>query len=98
MNQTGVQTALAATTGAAVALTIPTGNVRPTHAIIVVATNSIRWRADGTAPTASIGILTPAGSNIEFMDLAGDYSALISNFKAIGISGTAALDVAFFVR
>lgn len=98
LTQTGVQTGLSVTTGAAVSLTLPStaGLVNPTHAIIQVTSNSIRWTAFGTAPTSSIGILVPAGSNIEFMDLAGNYYSLISRFRAIGISGTATLDVAFF--
>lgn len=98
ISQTGIQNALSATTGAAVSLTLPStaGLVKPTHCIINVVTNSIRWRADGTAPTASAGILVAAGANIEFMDGAQDYTGLIKNFKAIGISGTATLEVAFF--
>ena len=97
-NQVGVHNALSATTGTAVSLTIPStaGLLAPSHAIIQVATNSIRWRADGTAPTASVGILVAAGTNIEFMDPDGDFSGTIRNFKAIGISGTAVLEVAFF--
>ena len=96
--QTGEQSALSATTGAAVALTLPstTGMPLPSHAIIQVATNSIRYRTDGTAPTASVGLLVAAGSNIEFMDLSGDYTSFIRNFKAIGISGTAVLEIAFY--
>jgi len=101
MNQVGIQNALSVTTGAAVALTpsYGTGATRPaSHAIIQVNTNSIRWRADGTAPTATIGILVAAGSNIEFMDLGDDFAGVINNFRAIGISGTATLEVAFFGR
>lgn len=93
--QTGVQNALSATTGGAVALTIPTG-MKPTHAIIQVAANSVRWRADDTAPTATVGILVAAGTNIEFMDPMIDYSGLINFIRFIGISGTATIEVAFF--
>ena len=94
----GIQNALSVTTGAAVALTKPAtaGQTRPTHAIIQVATNSVRWCADGTVPTATKGILVAAGSNIEFMDAAGDYTGVIANIKFIGISGTATLEVALF--
>lgn len=100
INQVGVQTALSVTTGTAVALTHPStaGLPTPSHAIIQVTGNSIRWTAFGTAPTSTIGILVPAGSNIEFMDLAGDYYNVIRQFRAIGISGTATLDVAFFAK
>lgn len=95
MNQVGIQNALSVTAATAVALTLPSGTV-PTHAIIQVIGNSVRWRADGTAPTATAGILVSAGSNIEFMDLATDWAGVINNFRAIGISGTATLEVAFF--
>ncbi len=96
MNQTGIQNALSVTTAAAVGLTLPSNRPKPTHAIIQVTANSIRWRADGTAPTATAGILVPAGANIEFMDLADNWIGVIKTFKAIGISGTAVLEVAFF--
>ena len=95
MIQNGIQNALSATTGTAVALTLP-ARPYPTHAIIQVNTNSVRWRADGTAPTSSAGILVAAGSNIEFMDGALNYASIIERIKLIGISGTATLEVAFF--
>jgi hypothetical protein len=96
MNEVGRQNALSATTGAAVALTLPTGRLRPSHAMIAVQGNSIRWTGDGTAPTASVGFLTPAGANIEFMDGFTNYGSIIDKFRAIGISGTATLDIAYF--
>ena len=96
INGTGVQTALSVTTGAAVALTVPTSRLRSTHAIIQVVSNSIRWTADGTTPTSTIGTLVLAGSNIEFMDTMANYQSVIDKFRAIGISGTATLDVAYF--
>jgi hypothetical protein len=95
--QTGVETSNSITTGTAEALTMPAGE-RPTHAIIQVQSNSIRWRADGTAPTATVGLLVAAGTNIEFMDGAEDYTGIIHNFQAIGISGTAVLNVAYFAK
>lgn len=97
--QVGTQNALSATTATAVSLTIPSSSgtlVWPTHAIIQIVGASVRWRADGTAPTASSGILVPAGANIEFMDLSGNFESLIKNFQAIGVSGTATIEVAFF--
>ena len=97
--QTGVQTALSVTTGAAVALTMPGTagtRIQPSHCIIQVVGNSIRWTAFGTAPTSTIGVLVPAGANIEFMHGELNYANIISRFQAIGISGTATLNVAFF--
>lgn len=94
-NAVGTQNALSATTATAVSLTLPT-NTRPSHAIIQVTANSVRWRADGTAPTATSGILVSAGSNIEFMDPMFDYESIIRRIQFIGISGTATIEVAFF--
>ena len=93
--QSGVQNALSVTTGAAVGLTMPSGP-HSSHAIIQVVANSVRWRADGTAPTASIGVLVPAGANIEFMDGTLEHHNILDRIKFIGISGTATLEVAFF--
>ena len=93
--QTGVQNALSVA-GTAVALTIPTG-MKPTHAIIQVTGANVRWRADDTAPTTSIGIQVAAGSNIEFMDPTIDYSGILNFIQFIADdAGTATLEVAFF--
>ena len=97
--QTGIENALSATTGTAVSLPLPgaaTTRVKPTHAIIQVVGNSVRWRADGTAPTGTAGILVSAGSNIEFMDSGQNYQNVIERIQIIGVSGTATLEVAYF--
>ncbi len=93
--QNGVHNALSVTTATAVGFTLPT-KPYPTHAIINVVGASVRWRADGTAPTATVGILVAAGSNIEFMDAEFNYQSIIERIKFIGISGTATLEAAFF--
>lgn len=96
--QCGVQNALTVSSSA-VALTLPTatGTVRPTHAIIQVTGANVRWRADGTAPTTSVGIQVASGSNIEFMDPSADYSGIIDNIQFIrDDSVDATLEVAFF--
>ena len=102
-NGVGVQTSLSATTGAAVSLTIPTYTdaregtkaMTPRHALIGIEGNSVRFTVDGTAPTASIGILLPAGTIIDWSDAMMDYNALITRVQFIGISGTATLNVQF---
>lgn len=55
---------------AAASLTIPSS---ATGALIEAETVDVRWRDDGTAPTASIGMLLPAGSARTFI---GDLAAL----------------------
>jgi len=98
LNQLGIQNALSVT-DTATALTLPSGKVRPTHAIVQVTGADIRWRADGTAPTATAGLQVLAGSNIEFMDPAVDYTGMIANFQAIRTGGVSAtIEVAFFAR
>ena len=96
--QTGIQNALSCG-ASAVSLTLPgsaTTRIKPSHAIINVVGANIRWRADGTAPTATAGILVAAGSNVEFMDGTLNYQSIIERFQAIAASGTATLEVAFF--
>ncbi len=41
----------------AVGLTIPTEPFVPTRAFIVAEGNDVRWRDDGTNPTASVGMI-----------------------------------------
>ena len=54
------------------ALTVPsvdpvTGlNVTPTIALITPETNGVRWRDDGTAPTASVGMPLAAGVTLQY--------------------------------
>lgn len=67
-----------------------------THALISVATNSCRWRADGTAPTASIGILVASGGTIDFTDGASDFAGILSKFQIIPTTSTATIDIAYF--
>jgi len=97
--QTGVQNALSVST-AAVGLTLPGSantRIKPTHCIIQVTAADVRWRADGTAPTTSVGIVVAAGSNIEFMDGTINYQSLIERIQFIRDGSVdAVLEVAFF--
>ena len=99
LNQTGVQNALSVSTSA-VSLTLPTGvNARPTHAVIYISGAPVRWRADGTAPTATIGQFLGAESRIELMDPLTSYAGFLQNVQFIQdtTAGSAAtLDAAFF--
>lgn len=96
-NQTGHEAI--ASTASATALTIPSGagKMPATHAIIQVgAAGSVRWRADGTSPTTTVGILATASSTIEFMDAGGDYTGVLAKIKIISVSADTALSVAYF--
>lgn len=96
-NQTGQQT-LSVSTAAVGPLTKPT-NLRPRHALIYVGANPIRWRADGSDPTATAGMVVAAGGYINWTDPLVDYSALIDRAKFIrdtAAAGDATLEIAFF--
>lgn len=72
---------------AAVGLTVPSGADR---ALIQAATQDIRWRDDGTSPTASVGMVLAAGTTLEYT---GDLSA----FEAIETAASAELNVSYFI-
>ncbi len=58
-------------------------------ALVCIETASVRWRDDGTAPTASIGQPTPAGNCQNFY----------TNFQTlqfIAQSGTATVNISFY--
>jgi hypothetical protein len=74
---------------AAVGLTVPTSGF-PTYALIQCETNPVRWRDDGTNPTASVGNLLSVGGVLK-------YDGPLANFKAIrqgGADGT--LSVSYY--
>jgi hypothetical protein len=60
-----------ATLSSAASLTVPTrdkqGNLKqPTFALIVAETQGVRWRDDGTAPTASVGMPLAVGVPLQY--------------------------------
>lgn len=67
-------------------LTVPAGAV---CAVLSCATQAIRWRDDGTAPTASIGMPLATGTMLEY---AGNLGA----FQAIPQTSSATLDVVYY--
>ena len=48
---------------ASTALTVPVG---ATLALIVAETQAVRWRDDGTAPTASVGMPLATGTSLSY--------------------------------
>lgn len=76
--------------GTAVALTAAT-YLHAVYAYIEVQANTIRWRADGTTPTSTVGFKATDGTGIELTS----YQEIV-NFRAIsdgGASGDATLQV-----
>ena len=83
-------TALAAST----ALQIPTHpqtGEKPNAAMMTAFTGNIRYRNDGTAPTASIGLRLVAGVAPYL------YMGDLTNFRAIAEGGSPTLDVTYVV-
>lgn len=73
-------------------LTIPAGSAggSPVRwAQICVATNAVKWRDDGTAPTASVGMTIAAGSCYA-------YSGSLSAIQFIQITSPAVLDISYY--
>lgn len=76
---------------AAVLISTCSGGIpaRATIAQICVETQAIRYRDDGTAPTASVGMPTAAGSCFQY---AGDLTAL----RIIEQTASAKVDILFY--
>ena len=79
---------------APVMLTVP---YLASRAAIVVQTDAVRWRADGTAPTASVGIPQAANSRIDLTDPMADYKELLGNLQFIRVTTDATLDIEYFL-
>lgn len=72
----------------ATALTVPAGAA---YAIVQAETQAVRWRADGTSPTASVGMTIPAGGELQL-------EAALSTIKFIEVTTSAKLNVHYFGR
>lgn len=60
-------TSLSSATGLTVPPRTPNGlNQKPTFALIVAEGQSVRWRDDGTAPTASVGMPLVVGVPLQY--------------------------------
>lgn len=71
----------------ATSLTVPTG---ATIAQICVETAGVRYRDDGTAPTASSGMPVPPGTCFQ-------YAGPLSSIQFIAQSGSPTIDVLYYV-
>ena len=69
-----------------IGLTVPVG---ATMALIVPETQGIRWRDDGTAPTASVGMPVAAGS---FLNYDGD----LNKIRFIEQTASSKLNVSYY--
>ena len=72
------------------ALTVPTtGQQLPVYAIIRPQTQAVRWRDDGTAPTASVGYPLAVGEELKY---GGDLKAI----RFIEQAASAAINVSYY--
>lgn len=79
---------LATSTG----LTLPTNNTNfgnPTYAIIQAEAQAVRWRDDGTAPTASVGMTIAAGGELR-------YDGNLNAIRFIEVTASAKLNVSYY--
>lgn len=70
----------------AVGLTVPTG---ATRAIIAPLTKDIRWRDDGTNPTASVGMPVAAGTYLS-------YDGDLNRIRFIQTAASAELNIVYY--
>jgi len=82
----GYQQILAATLVASTGLTVPAG---ATVAIVLPEAQAVRWRDDGTAPTAAVGMLQPVGTPLAF-------SSNLSTVKFINAVAGTILNVSYY--
>ncbi len=73
---------------AATALTVPAGTV---VALITTEAQAVRWRDDGTDPTAAIGYPLPTSAELQYTAVKS-----IANLKFIQQAATATLNIAYY--
>jgi hypothetical protein len=76
-----------AVSGTAGGLTVPEG---ATMAVFTVDAASVRWRDDGTAPTAS------AGMTIRDTDAPFEYTGDLEAIEFIAVSGSPVLNISYY--
>jgi hypothetical protein len=70
---------------AAQALTVPSGTA---EVLVVCETQNVRWRDDGTDPTASVGMLLQPGQSLP-------YTGSLARFKLIQTTASATCNVTY---
>lgn len=64
---------------------------RPNFVLLQAETQNVRWRDDGTAPTASVGMILIAG------DAPYPYDGDLSKIQFIEVTASAKLNVSYYV-
>jgi len=83
-------TSLSSSTGLTVPVTDPSGNKQqPTFALIIAETQAVRWRDDGTAPTASVGMPLAVGVPLQ-------YDGDLTKIRFIEQTASAKLNISYY--
>jgi hypothetical protein len=83
-------TSLSSSTGLTVPTTDSGGNKQqPTFALIIAETQGVRWRDDGTAPTASVGMPLLVGVPLQ-------YDGDLTKIKFIEQVASAKLNISYY--
>ena len=83
-------TSLNASTGLTLPSTDPNGlNCTPAFALIIAETQGVRWRDDGTNPTASVGMPLAVGVPLQ-------YDGDLNGIKFIEQTASAKLNVSYY--
>lgn len=83
-------TSLSAAAGLTVPTTDKSGNKQqPTFALIVAESKDVRWRDDGTDPTASVGMPLAVGVPLQ-------YDGDLTRIKFIETSASAKLNISYY--
>ena len=83
-------TSLSSATGLTVPTQTPDGSKQqPTFALIIAETQGVRWRDDGTAPTASVGMVLPVLVTLS-------YDGDLNRIRFIQQAASATLNVSYY--
>lgn len=89
MTPCGYQQFAAGAVDTAQSLTLPNAPQQPTFAIITPITQGIRWRDDGTAPSATVGMPVAAGTTIF-------YDGALKNLQIIASTAGAEVNISYY--
>jgi hypothetical protein len=83
-------TNLSASVGLTIPTTAPDGlNAKPVFALIIAEGAPVRWRDDGTAPTASVGMPLPVGVPLQ-------YDGDLTRIRFIQQSASGILNISYY--
>lgn len=71
------------------AFSLPSIPANASYAMIQAEAQNLRWRDDGTAPNATVGMLLPAGAELE-------YNGNLAKLQLIAATAGAICDIAYY--